>query len=78
MALWSLALVGSTPIGSPIVGAVAQAASPRWALALGAAGCAIAAIIGARSPHRSQATGRAAARGTITTESSRARHQHAA
>jgi MFS family permease len=77
MALWSLALVGSTPIGSPIVGAVAQAASPRWALALGAAGCATAAIIGARSPHRSQATGRAAARRT-TTKSSRARHQHAA
>jgi MFS family permease len=28
-ALWSLALVGSTPIGSPIIGALAQDASPR-------------------------------------------------
>jgi hypothetical protein len=78
MALWSLALVGSTPIGSPIIGAVSQAASPRWALALGAGGCAVAAIIGARSLRRSQATGRAATRGTITTESSRAQHQRAA
>jgi MFS family permease len=45
-ALWSLALVGSTPIGSPIIGAVSQLASPRWALALGAAACAVAASIG--------------------------------
>jgi MFS family permease len=78
LALWSVALVGSTPIGSPVIGAVAQAASPRWALALGAAGCAVATIIGARSLRRSQATGRAATRGTITSESSRAQHQHAA
>jgi MFS family permease len=45
-ALWSLALVGSTPIGSPIIGAVSQLTSPRWALALGAAACAVAAAIG--------------------------------
>ena len=45
-ALWSLALVGSTPIGSPIIGALAQLTSPRWALALGAAACAVAAAIG--------------------------------
>jgi hypothetical protein len=31
------ALAGSTPIGSPIIGAVSQLATPRWALALGAA-----------------------------------------
>jgi MFS family permease len=45
-ALWSLALVGSTPVGSPIIGAVSQLASPRWALAVGAAACAVAAAIG--------------------------------
>ena len=45
-ALWSLALVGSTPIGSPIIGAVSQLTSPRWALALGAAACAAAVAIG--------------------------------
>jgi MFS family permease len=45
-ALWSLALVGSTPIGSPIIGAVSQLTSPRWALALGAAASAVAAAIG--------------------------------
>jgi MFS family permease len=45
-ALWSLALVGSTPIGSPIIGAVSQLTSPRWALAVGAAACAAAAAIG--------------------------------
>jgi MFS family permease len=45
-ALWSLALVGSTPIGSPIIGALAQLTSPRWALVLGAAACAVAAAIG--------------------------------
>jgi hypothetical protein len=78
VALWSLALVGSMPIGSPIIGAVSQAASPRWALALGAAGCAVAAIIGARSSRHSQAVGQAATRGTTITKSSRAQHKHAA
>jgi hypothetical protein len=45
-ALWSLALVGSTPIGSPIIGAVSQLTSPRWALALGATARAVVAAIG--------------------------------
>jgi MFS family permease len=55
-ALWSLALVGSTPIGSPIIGAVSQLTSPRWALALGAAACCVAAAIGYQAlPPRSKA-----------------------
>jgi MFS family permease len=55
-ALWSLALVGSTPVGSPIIGAVSQLASPRWALALGAAACCAAAVIGYQAlPPRSKA-----------------------
>ena len=48
-ALWSLALVGSTPIGSPVIGALSQLTSPRWALALGAAACVVAAAIGYRA-----------------------------
>jgi MFS family permease len=37
MALWTVAFIGSTPIGGPIVGLVAEHAGPRWALVLGAA-----------------------------------------
>jgi MFS family permease len=35
MALWSMAFLGSTPIGGPIVGAIGEHVGPRWALALG-------------------------------------------
>ena len=35
MALWAVAFLGTTSIGGPIVGYVAQHASPRWGLALG-------------------------------------------
>lgn len=56
MALWSAALVGSTPIGAPIIGAVSQALDPRAAIGLGALACAVAAAIGrtapSRAPHR--------------------------
>lgn len=45
-ALWSMALVGSTPIGSPVIGALAEVTSPRYALGLGAVACLAAAIIG--------------------------------
>jgi hypothetical protein len=34
-----MALVGSTPIGSPITGTLSDVAGPRYALALGAAAC---------------------------------------
>ena len=47
MALWSMALVGTTPLGAPIVGAVSQALDPRAAIALGALACLTAAAIGA-------------------------------
>jgi MFS family permease len=39
MALWSVALVGSTPIGAPIIGVVSQAFDPRVAIGLGALAC---------------------------------------
>jgi MFS family permease len=45
-ALWSMALVGSTPIGSPIIGALSDLAGPRYALGLGAAACLAAAAVG--------------------------------
>src|SRR6202035_142765 len=45
-ALWSMALVGSTPIGSPVIGALSDVASPRYALGLGAVACVAAAIVG--------------------------------
>ena len=45
-ALWSMALVGSTPIGSPVIGAISDTAGPRYALALGAAACLAAVVIG--------------------------------
>ena len=50
-ALWSMALVGSTPIGSPVIGAISDAAGPRYALALGAAACLAAAVIGRWPAH---------------------------
>ena len=53
MALWSTALVGSTPIGSPIIGALSDAVSPRSGILLGAVACAAAAAIG-RWPARAR------------------------
>jgi MFS family permease len=35
MALWALAWQGSTPIGGPLVGWIAQATNPRWSLIVG-------------------------------------------
>jgi MFS family permease len=45
-ALWSMALVGTTPIGSPIIGAISDAAGPRSAVGLGAVACLAAVVIG--------------------------------
>jgi MFS family permease len=45
-ALWSMAFVGSTPIGAPIVGALSDVAGARYALALGAAACLAAVVAG--------------------------------
>lgn len=46
MALWAVAFLGSTPIGGPLAGAVAQYLGPRWGLGLGALACAAAALLG--------------------------------
>lgn len=46
MALYMAVMVGGTPIGAPIVGAVADAFGPRWALGVAASAGAMAALIG--------------------------------
>ncbi len=46
MALYMAILVGGTPIGAPIVGAVADSMGPRWALGIAAVAAAVAALIG--------------------------------
>jgi MFS family permease len=47
MAFWSMAFLGSTTIGGPIVGWFAEAAGARWGLALGGLAALIAAVLGA-------------------------------
>ena len=47
MALWSVAFLGSTTIGGPVVGWFAEAAGPRWGLALGGLAALVAAAFGA-------------------------------
>jgi MFS family permease len=46
MALWSMAFLGSTPIGGPIIGWIGEHASPRLGLGVGAFSCLIATAIG--------------------------------
>jgi len=43
MALYAMAFLGTTPIGAPLVGAIAQATSPRVALMVGAVATVVAA-----------------------------------
>jgi MFS family permease len=45
VALYIVAFMGSTPIGGPLVGAIGQVAGARASLAVGAAGCAVAAAV---------------------------------
>ncbi|WP_395638382.1 MFS transporter [Pseudolysinimonas sp.] len=47
MAVYLAVLFGGTPIGAPLLGAIANVAGPRWALLVGAAGCLLAAVIAA-------------------------------
>lgn len=48
LAIQSMVFLGSTPIGGPIVGWVADLAGPRASLAVGAIGCVAAAVYGAK------------------------------
>ncbi len=48
MALWSMAFLGSTTIGGPVIGFIGQHASPRWGLATGGLAALLAAAYGLR------------------------------
>ncbi len=54
MALWTVAFLGSTPIGGPIVGYASQFAGPRWGLALGGFAALMAAALGRWSGAKQQ------------------------
>lgn len=54
MALYVLVFLGGTPIGAPVIGAVAQAAGPRSSLLVGGLVCAVSAVVGAVSLTRSR------------------------
>lgn len=45
MSFWSLCFIGSTPIGSPIIGMIGEHLSPRWAISAGAGVCFLAALL---------------------------------
>jgi len=65
MALYSVVFLGSTPIGAPLVGALAQVAGPRAGLYLGAtaalAAAALALVAFARTGERVSVRRRVAA-----------------
>ena len=54
MALWSVAFLGTTPIGGPIAGLVSDAWGGRAGLALGAIACFVAAGVGALTLRRAR------------------------
>lgn len=60
MALWSVAFLGSTPIGGPIAGAVSENFGGRVGLLMGAAACLVAAAMGAVIVSRSRRGSRTA------------------
>jgi len=55
MALWTMAFLGSTPIGAPVVGAISEYGSPRAGLVLGGLACLAAAAVGAAALSRGRA-----------------------
>jgi MFS family permease len=51
MALWTVAFLGSTPVGGPIIGFIGQHFGARWGLAVGGTSCLVAAAYGAWQHH---------------------------
>lgn len=47
MALWTVAFLGSTPLGAPIIGWISEVLSPRGGLVVGGLACLVAAAVGA-------------------------------
>ncbi|SFN97928.1 Predicted arabinose efflux permease, MFS family [Pseudonocardia ammonioxydans] len=60
MALWSVAFLGSTPIGGPVAGWVSEQLGGRGGLALGAVACLVAAGIGGLALRRARSADPAA------------------
>ena len=60
MALWTVTFLGSTPIGGPIIGVVAEYLGARVALAIGSLACLAAAAIGVGALRRAPSTERLA------------------
>ncbi|HXQ62720.1 MAG TPA: MFS transporter [Acidimicrobiales bacterium] len=52
MALYAIAFLGTTPIGSPLVGWISQVSSPRVALAVGGSATIVASVVTRRRHHR--------------------------
>ncbi|HEX2962999.1 MAG TPA: MFS transporter [Ignavibacteriales bacterium] len=46
MSLWTIAFLGSTPIGGPVVGWLSEYTNPRWGLALGGIAALLAGVFG--------------------------------
>jgi MFS family permease len=47
MALWTVAFLGTTPIGAPTIGFIGQHVGPRWALLVGGIAALVAGAYGA-------------------------------
>ena len=47
MSFWTVAFLGSTTIGGPVVGWFAETAGARWGLALGGLAALVASVLGA-------------------------------
>lgn len=58
LSLWQLAFQGTTPFGGPIVGWVIAETDPRAGLAVGAASCLVALLVGAALWHHRRQTSR--------------------
>jgi MFS family permease len=56
MALWSMAFIGTTPIGGPLMGWIGEIAGARWALTFGGFAAVVAAGIGALALSRQTGT----------------------
>jgi MFS family permease len=55
MALWSIAFLGTTPIGGPIIGAIGEHAGPRWGVLVGGVAALVAAALGLLTARRAAA-----------------------
>lgn len=56
MSLWSMAFQGTTPIGGPIIGAIADHSNPRVGILVGGIAALVAAIVGTFAAHSAKRT----------------------